>query len=145
MALITIKKPEAKEPAHGGAPAMKSPAGKHEVKEDFSAVTRRLKLIEEQMTDLRRKFQVTEHNELVNNKKYNTEFKTINSEMSELRITINKLQDKIVLMIKEFELLAKKEDLDVLKKYIEMWEPVTFVTRHEVENIVDDIVQKKLK
>jgi len=34
------------------------------------------------------------------------------------------------------------KEFDVLKKYIEFWEPLNFVTRKEVEEIIDEKIKK---
>ena len=43
---------------------------------------------------------------------------------------------------KAFE-CAKKEHVKVLEKYINMWEPVNFVTKKDVEDIVKNMLKKK--
>jgi len=97
---------------------------------------RRLKMLEEGFTNIRRRFQVTEENMLSKNKHLSTEIKTMTSEMNELRKEIFELKDKLLLMIKELQECAKKEDVRVLEKYINMWNPVNFVTKNDVDDIV---------
>ena len=40
--------------------------------------------------------------------------------------------------------MAKKDDVQVMKKYLELWEPIHFVTQEQVEKIVQDMLERKL-
>ena len=40
---------------------------------------------------------------------------------------------------------ANKTELKVLEKYINIWEPIRFVTHDEVERVVEQILDKKEK
>ena len=40
---------------------------------------------------------------------------------------------------------AKTEDVQVLDRYINLWEPANFVTRTEVEKIVDEAINRVLQ
>ena len=40
---------------------------------------------------------------------------------------------------------AKKEDVEVLQKYINLWEPVNFATRKEVEKLFSELKSEKEK
>ncbi len=126
----------------GGKPKKTVTTATFNVVNEINNVGRRLRILEERYTNLRRKTQVTEQNILRNNKKLNTEIKTINTDINEVKRDINEIRNKIDLIVKEIMLCAKKEDLKVLEKYINMWNPVKFVTQGEVEKIVRDIIQE---
>jgi hypothetical protein len=106
-------------------------------------ISRRLRIIEEQYTNIRRKIQVTDQNMLSYQKKNITEIKAVNLEINELRHLIDDMQNNILLVIKELRLCAKKEEVNVLQKYINLWEPVNFVTRNEVEKIIQEILSER--
>ena len=57
----------------------------------------------------------------------------MNLEITELKRSIEEIKEKIELIIREIPNLAAKDELDVLKKYIQMWEPLNFVTRDELD------------
>jgi len=77
---------------------------------------------------------------IVHQKKLLAETKTLASENSELRHAIHEIEDRILTIIKEIKLTARKEDIDVMKRYIEIWDPTRFVTRESVERIVKEII-----
>ena len=109
---------------------------------DINNVSRRLRLLEESFTNMRRTLQVTEENMLQKNKTFASEIKTINSEITEIRNEIADVKDKIVMLIQELRTAAKRDEVKVLEKYINLWNPVKFVTQNEVEAMVKDMLQK---
>ena len=110
---------------------------------DINTLSRRLRLLEEGFTNLRRFFQVTEENIITKNKYYSAEIKTLTSDISEIRKEIQELKDKFFLIIKELQTVARKEEVKVLEKYINLWNPIKFVTQNEVEQIINEVLEKK--
>ncbi|MEM2121409.1 MAG: hypothetical protein QXU20_01985 [Candidatus Woesearchaeota archaeon] len=103
---------------------------------DFSNISRRVRMLEERYTKIQNRLHLTEENMLEFNKKMSVEIKTITSELDEMKHEINEIKDRILLIVKELKLCAKKDDVNVLKKYIELWEPLKFVTREDVEKMI---------
>ena len=150
MAVITIGGPSKKgKPQAQGGGIFGSPKGPMPSPMDAGGVghdeirniSRRLKVLEGRYTSLRNKSTVTEQNMLSRNKMLSTEIKTTNSDLHELRSEINEIKDRIMLIIKELQDSAKKDEVKVLERYINLWEPVKFVTRKEVEEIVKDMIK----
>lgn len=109
---------------------------------DINTVSRRLRLLEEGFTNLRRFFQVTEENMVAKNKHFSAEVKTLTSDINEIRKEIQELKDKLLLVIRELQTVARKEEVKVLEKYINLWNPIKFVTQNEVEQIINDVLEK---
>ena len=158
MALFSIKKsgapPAGAPPQKGGKPSglaglfggkpKEVEAGPSlDVLSELNTLIRRMKLLEEQVTTLRRKQQMLEQNMLHGTKKMINEGKLLGSDMTEIRDTLRKIEDKVILVIKELKLSAKKDELDLLKRYVNLWEPVNFVTKNEVRSIVEDVLSGK--
>lgn len=124
--------------------------GKKQVQTDFSAefsnqmsnLNQRLRILEERYTNLQRKTQVTDQNLLSNNRKFNQEIKTINSDINDIKASISEIDEKLKQIIKELQASARKEDMDVLNRYIDLWDPSNFITRAEVEKIIDELKGK---
>jgi len=110
---------------------------------DINTVSRRLRLMEEGFTNLRRFFQVTEENLMARNKHFSAEIRTITSDITEVRKEMQELKDKLLLVIRELQTVARKEEVKVLEKYINLWNPVKFVSQNEVEQIINEILEKK--
>lgn len=104
-------------------------------------LSRRMRILEERINNLRRTVQVTDQNMMMTTKKLNSEIKIINSDINDFHKEIQEIKDKLRLVIKELKLTAKYEDVKILNKYFEMWEPVKFVTQQEI----DSIIERKLR
>ena len=98
---------------------------------------------EERYSELRKKSLLVEQNMLTNHKKAMTEIKTLQDEINELKRTMQAVEDKIITIIKELRLTARKEDIDIMKRYLDLWDPVKFVTNEQVEKIVDEKLGKE--
>ena len=141
MALFVSKQ---KQDARGGMTfGGSSQAQPGDLQESAASMSRKLRLIEDRYTYLQKKAGLSEQNIIGINKKLNSEAKAINTELLELRHLIDELDGKLLLIIKELKLSAKKDEVDLLKKYIELWNPIRFVTRKEVENIVNDLLDDR--
>lgn len=110
---------------------------------DINALSRRLRLLEEGFTNLRRFFQVTEENMIAKNKHFSAEIKTMSSDIIEIRKEIQEVRDKLTLVIRELQTVARKEEVKVLEKYINLWNPIKFVTQNEVEQIISEVLEKR--
>jgi len=113
--------------------------------EDVSDLSRRLRISEERYTTIRNRIQVMDQNMLLHNKKQTADIKTIDSDINDLKKEINDLNEKINLIIKELNDSAKKEDIEVLQKYINLWDPMNFVTRKEVEKLIKELKNELTK
>ncbi len=110
---------------------------------DVNTLSRRLRLLEEGFANLRRFFQVTEENIIAKNKHYSAEIKTVTSDITEIRKEIQELKDKLLLVIRELQTVARKEEVKVLEKYINLWNPVKFVSQNEIESIINEVLDKR--
>ncbi|MBI2134372.1 hypothetical protein HYU09_00130 [Candidatus Woesearchaeota archaeon] len=111
--------------------------------EDIGNLSRRLRVLEESFTNLRRVLQVTEQNMLDKNRIFTTEIRTIVSDISDMKKEINDIKEKIMELVKELQTAAKRDEVKVLEKYINLWNPVKFVTQNEVEQIVKEMLDRE--
>ena len=109
---------------------------------DITEVLRRLRILEERYANIRTKTNVIEQNMISRHKQVQAEIKASSSDIHEIKIKINEIMDRMMLLVKEFKTAARKEDVKVLEKYVQLWEPVKFVTRNEVEDVVKRIIQR---
>ncbi len=112
-----------------------------EVQSDLNSLSTRLRVGEERYSDLRRKLAFIEQQSLAGQKKILSEFKHMTSEQTELKRSMVELQNRMVLLIKELQLMAKKSDVDVLRKYLDLWEPVKFVNADQVERMIKEALE----
>ena len=110
--------------------------------DDIMQLNRRLKVLEEGINNLRKKILVNEQNDLSRHKKILFEEKTTLSEINELKKELESLTRTIKEIISELKTTARKQDVEVLKKYIDMWNPIEFVTEPVVERIINEKLNK---
>jgi chromosome segregation ATPase len=135
------QKPEAKGLTFGAPKPHEEQKSK--VSEDMAELTRRLRTIEERYNTMQTKSQFIEHNMLSYHKQALGETKTLNSDVREVKRELAEIKDKILALIKEIQLSAKKDEIKILERYINMWEPVNFVTRNEVADIIKEILEER--
>lgn len=111
------------------------------VADNLNDVLRRLRIVEERQINLRRNTQVTDQNMLEHNKKLSADIKMIDSELTEIKQNVFDLKNKLTMVIRELQSSAKKEDVQVIKKYLNLWQPMNFVTHDEIEKIVKEILE----
>jgi hypothetical protein len=133
------------EPAKQGFFSQKAPpqADTSGMTEQVNLMSARMRVGEERYSELRKNSLVVEQNMLTNHKKAMNEIKSLQSDISELKRSITAIEDKIITIIKELRLTARKEDIDVMKRYLDLWDPVKFITNDQVEKIVDEKLGKK--
>ncbi len=110
----------------------------------LNSLAARIRISEERYLELRKKMLVIEQNMLANHKRAITELKTLGSEITEMKRSIVQIEDRILTVIKEIKLGAKKEDVQVIKRYVELWNPVRFVTVEHVEKIIEEKMKEYL-
>jgi len=135
-------------PAQPHAKAAKSQSTDDVVKgisNEMNNISRRLRVLEERYTNLRKKTQLTDQNMLHVDKKIISEIKVTNKDIDEIRKDIKDVKEKMILIIKDLKSCAKKEDVKVIEKYVNMWEPVQFVTLNQLKDVVEKTVHRELQ
>lgn len=112
--------------------------------QSIGEVERRLRSIEEKYSNLERRSQVTEENMLSGNRKVKTEIKMTSEELSDLKVQVADVNEKIKAVVRELQGFARTEDVDVIRKYLNLIEPLGFVTQSEVDRIVKQAVEEAL-
>jgi hypothetical protein len=105
---------------------------------DTNVLNTRIRVSEERYSDLRRKLQLIEQNMLAHQKKVIGDFKNVQADVLEMKRSLRLIEDRVITAIKELQMTARKEDVDVLKRYVEMWDPLRFVSQEQVEKLIDE-------
>lgn len=108
-------------------------------------VMRRLRQLEERYNNMRKSMQVTEQNMLKQSKKNTEDKQNLQTDITELKKHVRNMGEELKIATKELSDSAKKNDVKVLEKYISFWEPLTYVTRKELQKEVHNIVKKELE
>ena len=94
---------------------------------------KRLRLLEDRYITIRKKTQLTDQNMLEADKQFNSEIRAINDEIDKLKVLMKEMNEKLDQLISESSGLAKRQELITLSKYVDLWKPMEFVTRDQLE------------
>ncbi len=127
----------------GGKQNEQQQAAGADASKEMNTLSRRMRINEERSVNIRKKTQMIEHNMITNHKKLLSEIKYVNEEIADIKREFEELKAHVRSFSRELQESAKKEDVQVLERYINLWQPVEFVTRNEVEKIVKEIMNQK--
>jgi predicted phage-related endonuclease len=111
----------------------------------MSELSRRTRVLEERYSNIRRKIQVTESNMLSIQKNTIHEIKATDSQVLELQRTITQLDDKIKQINNELKNFSSSNELKIISRYLDFWQPIGFITKKEAEKLVREIIEENRK
>ncbi|MBU1198204.1 MAG: hypothetical protein KKF46_07450 [Nanoarchaeota archaeon] len=113
------------------------------ISKTVNSVAANLRILEERYSTLRSKSQVSEQNIIELEKELSTDIKSISEDVVDLKREVNDVKDKIRLISNEIKNLANKNDFKVIERYLDMWQPMNFVTRAEINKLLAEKQGKK--
>ena len=131
MALPQNEKPAAKQEASSQA---SNAAGM--IITRLNDLNTRLRQAEERINNNKERIRVYDDQMLESKKELGKEVDDIHDEIMDLRKNIKNINDTIHHIIKELELTAKKQDINVIEKYVDMMDPTRYVTKEELKQIM---------
>lgn len=115
-----------------------------EVQEEVAIISRKVKLMENSIAALRASLQSLEQNYVKHAKESTRDIKSLEEENDELKETMRQVKDTMKKVLEDFENAAQKSEVDVIKQYLDLWNPVKFTTPEQVKRIVVDILEEQL-
>ncbi len=103
----------------------------------ISDLDRRLRVLEERYSNLRKKIQLTDENLVDGERTFSREIKSFNDSLIELKRSTIDFSDKITIFESELSRTAKKSDVKIIEKYLALWTPIMFVTRKELKDYLE--------
>jgi hypothetical protein len=118
--------------------------GRSQMQDPYSIINElntRIRILEGKYNLTRERMLVINQNMLDHYKGTRVDIKTIEEDMVEIKDAINSLKNATKNILKEIQLLARKDEVKVLEKYINMWNPLKLMTEDEV----NELIEKRLK
>jgi len=112
---------------------------------DINDIMRRLRILEERYSNLRKKNQLTDQNMIDDAKRMNDEIRVMQHTISELKKDVQEVNSKIKLLTEEMGQSVTKSEMNLLAKYLEFWEPMEFIRKEEAQKIIQDVVDELRK
>ena len=102
----------------------------------------RIRILEGKYTLIRERIFLINQNMVDAHKKLTIDFKVLESDIKEIKSDIFTIKETLRHLIKELDSFAKKENFKVLEKYINLWNPLKFVSEQEVLDLIKKNVKK---
>ncbi len=78
-------------------------------------------------------------------KKLLRQMKVIGEELVSLKTDMDVIKENLKEINREMQFFAKKENVKLLEKYINMWNPLNFVTEKELNKTVEEAIERMRK
>ena len=115
-------------------------------------VVERQKDLENSLDLINEKIELLDHNTIKNVKKVFNDLKTAKDDVRDLKHEIKELKEFNVKVQKQLALMTTKDEVEKLEKYIDLWQPMDFVTRQElgdfrskIKSDIEKIIEKFLE
>ena len=106
--------------------------------QDFEpiSVEERVRILESKYNLMRDRIFLINQNMIQEYRKLNKEIKLIDSEVKIVKQDLNEIKGILRNIVNEMQNFAKKENVKVLEKYMEFWNPMNFVTQEEAQEMI---------
>jgi len=98
----------------------------------------RLRVLEERYVNVRKKTQMTDQNLLDFEKDIREELRALNQELLDIKRTVSDINENLIEMSAELKKSVKQSELKVVEKYVDMWQPMNFVTKEEFNKYLEE-------
>lgn len=98
----------------------------------------RLRINEARLANLRERLIVTDNNMVEEFRRMSEQLKDLDSELKEAKNEMFKVKEALKEIIKEMNSFASSQELRVLEKYINTWNPLNFMTEKEVLYLIKE-------
>jgi len=112
------------------------------IDDEVSSISRRLKLLENNVSSIRNSLENLEKNQIDSFKEVRRDVKVLEDENDELKKLTRTLKTTIKKMIDDFQNVAMASDVKVIQNYLDLWNPVKFATPEMVKRIVRDELEE---
>lgn len=96
-----------------------------------------IKGLESKVNNLLREVEILKNDFLKRNNQMAKDLKIMNSELVDLKHEHEKTLQKMDLVIKELKKTAGQEEVQTLKKYLDFWNPMHFVTQRDLNRAIE--------
>jgi hypothetical protein len=97
----------------------------------------RLKLADERYQNLAKRNQITEESLLSFEREIKLELRALTKQTVELSRHISEINMKMDQMLGELQQVVRKHELTAAERYLELWQPMDFITRDEAKRLIE--------
>ena len=131
----------------GSKPKVQVPAAQQnsELLQEVTTISRKVKLIENSISSFRASLQSIEQNFVKHTKESTRDIKTLEEENDELKEQFRQIKDTMKKILEDFEDAAQKTEVDTIKQYLDLWNPVKFTTPEQVRKLAADVFEEQFE
>lgn len=111
----------------------------------LSEISTGMRILEDRYNNLRKKVQLTDQALIEAERNFSKEKRLLEEELVETKMKLQEFIDDMKIMKGELQSAVKQNDIQILEKYLDMWEPMEFVTRKEVDELLESKFPNKFK
>lgn len=109
--------------------------------EMISDLNSRIRMLEERTENIRSHIDLLDKSLIEKHKSVVSDVRRIEDGQRALRADMDMLKDLAERLARRLDAFASKEEVKVLERYVELWQPLNFVTRSELKNAVQSILK----
>ena|SRR3989344_2805317 len=103
------------------------------------------KSLETKVNNLLRELDTLKNDYVKKNNDLKKEIKSLDDDLLELKRNHEKTLQKMDMIIKELKQTAGAEEVAVLRKYIDLWNPLNFITQRDLDKAIEAKLSLKIK
>ena len=107
------------------------------ISKNVNNVAASLRILEERYSNLRNRSQVSEQSTIELEKEVTKDIKMLTEELIDLKRGLSDIKEKLGLISAEMTNLVNKNEFKVMERYLDMWQPMNFVTRNELNKLLE--------
>lgn len=108
----------------------------------INELSSRIRILEGKYSLYGERLLVINKNMIEEYKKLLRQMKVVDEELASLRKDMDVLKENLKEINREMQFFAKKENVKLLEKYINMWNPMNFVTEEELNKTVEAAIER---
>lgn len=96
----------------------------------------RVRILEGRYNLTRERMLVVNQNMIDHYKELQGEMKALNEDIRDIKEVLETMKTTMKSIVNELQIFARKDQLKILEKYINLWNPINFVTEEEVIELI---------
>jgi hypothetical protein len=97
----------------------------------------RIRILEGKYNLTRERIMSINQNMIDHYKSFKIDTKMMNEDIQEIKESLENLKKTMRDLVKELKFFARKDKLKIIEKYINLWNPLNFVTEEEVLKLIE--------
>ncbi len=125
-------------PAQPGAHPVHHGPSLKDVQQSVTNVASRLSVLEGRVMHLQRKTQVTEQGLIKYENETRADIRAFLQRLTELAHKVSEVREKLDAIAGELSSVVRRPEFAVLERYMDLWQPLDFITREEAERLISE-------